>query len=251
MPPDEAYPPAAVVNLLDPFGCAPDSITGDVGEVLAGSTVSLELVMAGEVLSTATATADAAGQADYTIPAPPDRFGPVVVEADRHQHGWCAVCHRDHGHHRRLPASAPSDGRLRVRLLAPRRRRSGPRRHHARGGYREAPAPFNEGGRLMADVIDDNATSTPSSSVDRRAALTKAAAAAGVVAWTTPVVQVLSTGTAHAQTVTGCKPVVTVAAPPRYKPGPSASAYQQFKDRPSCCSENSYFVPVLLSAGVR
>ena len=55
VPPDEAYPPAAVVNLLDPFGSAPDSITGDIGEVLAGSTVSLELVMAGEVMSTATA----------------------------------------------------------------------------------------------------------------------------------------------------------------------------------------------------
>ena len=81
VPPDEAYPPAAIVNLLDPFGCAPASITGDIGDVLAGSTVSLELVMAGEVLSTATATADAGGDAEYTIPVPPDRFGPVVVEA--------------------------------------------------------------------------------------------------------------------------------------------------------------------------
>ena len=81
VPPDEAYPPAAVVNLLDPFGCAPEQITGQVGEVLVGSTVTLELVMAGELLSTATATADADGQAVYTIPVPPDRFGPVVVAA--------------------------------------------------------------------------------------------------------------------------------------------------------------------------
>ena len=63
----------------------------------------------------------------------------------------------------------------------------------------------------MADVIDDNATSTPSSTVDRRAALKKAAVAAGVVAWTTPVVQVLSTGTAHAQGVTACSPVLKVS----------------------------------------
>ena len=63
----------------------------------------------------------------------------------------------------------------------------------------------------MADVIDDNATSTPSSTVDRRAALKKAALAAGVVAWTTPVVQVLSTGTAHAQGVTACSPVLKVS----------------------------------------
>ena len=81
VPPDEAYPPAAVVNLLDPFGCAPESITGDVGEVLAGSTVILDLVMLGEMLSTATATADAGGHAEYTIPVPPNRFGPVVVPA--------------------------------------------------------------------------------------------------------------------------------------------------------------------------
>src|SRR4051812_21908196 len=80
-PPDEAYPPAAVVNLLDPFLCAPDHIAGAVGEVLVGSTVTLELTMGGEVLSTATATADANGRADYTIPVPPDRFGPVVVSA--------------------------------------------------------------------------------------------------------------------------------------------------------------------------
>ena len=112
VPPDEAYPPAAVVNLLDPFGCAPDSITGDVGEVLAGSTVSLELVMAGEVLSTATATADAGGHAEYTIPVPPDRFGPVVVSATGTNTVNAAIRHRDLGHHRRLPASASSDGRL-------------------------------------------------------------------------------------------------------------------------------------------
>jgi hypothetical protein len=40
--------------------------------------------------------------------------------------------------------------------------------------------------------------------------LKKAALAAGVVAWTTPVVQVVSSRTAHAQTITGCSPVATI-----------------------------------------
>ena len=53
-------------------------------------------------------------------------------------------------------------------------------------------------------------TDLPAGATDRRTALKKAAAAAGVVAWTTPAVQVLSSGTAHAQTVTGCAPMLTV-----------------------------------------
>ncbi len=53
-------------------------------------------------------------------------------------------------------------------------------------------------------------TDLPGGATDRRTALKKAAAAAGVVAWTTPAVQVLSSGTAHAQTVTGCTPMITV-----------------------------------------
>ena len=47
-PPAEAYPPAAVVNLLDPFGCAPASISGDIGAVLPGSTVTLQLLRGGQ-----------------------------------------------------------------------------------------------------------------------------------------------------------------------------------------------------------
>ena len=53
-------------------------------------------------------------------------------------------------------------------------------------------------------LMSANDTPTISTAVDRREALKKAAVAAGVVAWTTPAVQVLSGGTAHAQTVTGC-----------------------------------------------
>ena len=83
----EGYPPAAVVNLLDPFGCAPSSITGDIGAVLPGSTVTLQLIpvgsaaVEGQQTVTVTATAGADGHADYTIPVPPNRFGPVIVRA--------------------------------------------------------------------------------------------------------------------------------------------------------------------------
>jgi hypothetical protein len=83
-PPAEAYPPAAIVNLLDPFGCAPSAISGDIGAVLPGSVVTLQLVLLSSPsspLSTATATAAADGHADYSIPVPPNRFGPVVVGA--------------------------------------------------------------------------------------------------------------------------------------------------------------------------
>lgn len=82
-PPAEAYPPAAVVNLLDPFGCDPASITGNIGEVLPGSTVTLELLRAGSdvVLTTVPATAGADGHAIYSIPVPPNSSGAVVVRA--------------------------------------------------------------------------------------------------------------------------------------------------------------------------
>ncbi len=153
---------------------------------------------------------------------------------------WTRLRHRDRGHHRRLPARASSDGRLRVRLLAPRRRRSGPRRPHARGRRREAPAPFTERCRLMADVIEDNVTSTPSSTVHRRAALKKAALAAGVVAWTTPVVQVLTTGTANAQGVTACSPVLKVTL---LETGSGCACVPALEETPlvSCCSGNTVF----------
>ena len=85
-PPDEEYPPADVINLLDPFGCAPETISGDIGEVLVGSTVRLELILLGgtggeELLAEVTVTPGPDGHAVYSIPVPPDRFGPVVVRA--------------------------------------------------------------------------------------------------------------------------------------------------------------------------
>ena len=83
-PSAEAYPPAAVANLLDPFGCAPTSISGDVGAVLPGSTVTLQLLIFNspeEELATVTVTPGADGHAVYSIPVPPDRFGPVVIRA--------------------------------------------------------------------------------------------------------------------------------------------------------------------------
>ncbi len=79
-----------------------------------------------------------------------------------------------------------------------------------------------------------------SGAIDRRAALKKAAVAAGVAAWTTPVVQVVSSGTAHAQTVTGCSPVVTItlqATGPTCACAPGVSV--------ACCSDNTYVVDSL------
>ena len=54
--------------------------------------------------------------------------------------------------------------------------------------------------------MDDNDTPTPASALDRRAALKKAATAAGIVAWATPTVQALTPGVARAQTITNCNP---------------------------------------------
>ena len=55
--------------------------------MLPGSTVTLQLVLlggaSGEVpLATVTVTAGADGRAAYSIPVPPNRFGPVVVRAN-------------------------------------------------------------------------------------------------------------------------------------------------------------------------
>ncbi len=82
-PPAEAYPPAAIVNLIDPFGCDTSSISGNIGAVLPGSTVTLQLLRAGSdvVLTTVPATAGADGHAIYVIPVPPNSSGAVVVRA--------------------------------------------------------------------------------------------------------------------------------------------------------------------------
>jgi len=79
----EAYPPKAVVNLLDPFGCDASSISGNIGEVLPGSTVTLQLLRAGSdvVLTSVLVTAGADGHAIYTIAVPPNSSGAVVIRA--------------------------------------------------------------------------------------------------------------------------------------------------------------------------
>ena len=66
------------------------------------------------------------------------------------------------------------------------------------------------GDMTTGQAADSARSQHQSATIDRRSALKKAAVAAGVAAWTTPVVQVVSPGTAHAQTVTGCSPVVTI-----------------------------------------
>ena len=89
-------------------------------------------------------------------------------------------------------------------------------------------------------------TDLPAGATDRRTALKKAAAAAGVVAWTTPAVQVLSSGTAHAQTVTGCIPMLTVTLAETGSMTASATAY---RFSPKCCSNNTSFPTVTATAG--
>jgi hypothetical protein len=82
-PTSEAYPPKTVVNLLDPFGCDASSISGNIGEVLPGSTVTLQLLRAGSdvVLTSVLVTAGADGHAIYTIAVPPNSSGAVVIRA--------------------------------------------------------------------------------------------------------------------------------------------------------------------------
>lgn len=77
----EEYPPDAIVNLLDPFGCDPASISGEIGAVLAGSTVNLSLTINGAAASEIAQAAGADGQLEYTLPVPPNRYGPAVVTA--------------------------------------------------------------------------------------------------------------------------------------------------------------------------
>ncbi len=78
----EDYPPKAIVNLLDPFGCEPSAISGEIGEVEAGSDVTLQLLINGVLVETVVATADAEGQVEYTIPVPSGQYGPAIVRAN-------------------------------------------------------------------------------------------------------------------------------------------------------------------------
>ena len=81
--PGEAYPPAAVLNVIDPFICGVSAIHGAIGEVQPGSAVTVELRRAGSgtVLASETVTAGADGRAIYTIAVPPNSSGDVVIDA--------------------------------------------------------------------------------------------------------------------------------------------------------------------------
>ena len=116
-PPAEAYPPAAIVNLLDPFGCDASSISGNIGAVLPGSTVTLQLLRAGSevVLTSVPATAGADGHAIYTIAGPTEQLRCRGHPSDRHQHPQPTVQDRNVRHHRGLP-----DGVARNRQLGDR-----------------------------------------------------------------------------------------------------------------------------------
>ncbi len=89
--------------------------------------------------------------------------------------------------------------------------------------------------------VDPDRSGDQSITIDRRSALKKAAVAAGVGAWTTPLVQVVSPGTAHAQTVTGCSPVITITL---RSTGPDCDCVPGGVS-PSCCNDNTYFVQSL------
>lgn len=77
--------------------------------------------------------------------------------------------------------------------------------------------------------------------LDRRAALKKAAIAAGVVAWTTPTVQALTPAVASAQSgVTNCFPAVTFKL--IFTEG-TCKVYNAShpKISPSCCNNHTFF----------
>jgi hypothetical protein len=81
-----------------------------------------------------------------------------------------------------------------------------------------------------------------SSAVDRRAALKKAAAAAGIVAWATPTVQALTPGIASAQGVTNCFPTGDFGI---VFTGASCACINQrlgvVFGQAACCSNHTYF----------
>lgn len=81
VPDPENYPPNAVVNLLDPFGCDPTGISGEIGAVFPGSTITLELLINGASANAITVTAGADGFVEYTIPVPPNQYGPAIIRA--------------------------------------------------------------------------------------------------------------------------------------------------------------------------
>ena len=133
------------------------------------------------MLTTVTATPGADGHAVYSIPVPPNRFGPVVVRATGTNTVGQPFTIETSGTIVACPAPLPATGSsgignwLRggtaavvagVALLIVAMRR----RQHALGG-------------TGVSVNDDQPSP---SAVDRRAALKKAAAAAGIVAWATP-----------------------------------------------------------------
>jgi hypothetical protein len=93
-PDDESYPPDAIVNLIDPFGCDPEAAMGEIGAVQPGSVVTLQVILvretagilrqaapAGDILGSATFTAGSDGQLVYSIPIEQGRYGSVVVYA--------------------------------------------------------------------------------------------------------------------------------------------------------------------------
>src|SRR6185312_15897264 len=89
-------------------------------------------------------------------------------------------------------------------------------------------------------TVDSARSPGRSGRVDRRDALKKAAVAAGAVAWATPVVQIVSSGTALAQAVTGCFPVCTITL---QATGANCACVPDAG--PACCDPNTYLVQSL------
>jgi len=80
-PDPEAYPPDAITNLIDPFGCAPTGISGVIGSVQPGSTLTGTLFISGVQVYQSSTTAPASGNVGYSVVVPPNTFGPAVVTA--------------------------------------------------------------------------------------------------------------------------------------------------------------------------
>ncbi len=93
-------------------------------------------------------------------------------------------------------------------------------------------------------MTDDNTGSAEGAGTDRRTALKRAAVAAGVVAWTTPVVIAATPGIAHAGTrSTNCRPTASFDLV-LTESNCSGVPADQGKIPPACCSNLTYFLVV-------
>ncbi len=109
----EAYPPAAIVNLIDPFGCAPTGISGGIGTVQPGSTLTGTLTISGVQVDQADRDRSRQRQRPLLRGRSAQHVRPRRGDGVRYQHGRSAVHARNHRYHRPLPGGAAADRQLR------------------------------------------------------------------------------------------------------------------------------------------